>query len=110
MIIALQTSTKARPRRASRYSCYAKTTKVGTSSYLGRASVGDLSHFALPITPPYSRAARGLLNWNQNQLAEAAHIGGATIRRFEAGRRTPVYNNLMAIRRANGSAGSRHII
>jgi transcriptional regulator with XRE-family HTH domain len=57
------------------------------------------------LTVEQSRAARGLLNWNQNQLAEAAHIGGATIRRFEAGRRTPVYNNLMAIRRALEDAG-----
>lgn len=57
------------------------------------------------LTVEQSRAARGLLNWNQNQLAEAAHIGGATIRRFEAGRRVPVYNNLMAIRRALEDAG-----
>jgi transcriptional regulator with XRE-family HTH domain len=61
------------------------------------------------LTVEQSRAARGLLGWNQNQLADAAHIGSATIRRFEAGRRVPVYNNLMAIRRALEDAGVEFI-
>ena len=61
------------------------------------------------LTVEQSRAARGLVNWNQNQLADAANIGRATIRRFEAGRRTPVPNNLGAIRRALEDAGVEFI-
>jgi transcriptional regulator with XRE-family HTH domain len=61
------------------------------------------------LTTEQSRAGRGLLNWNQNQLADAAEIGRATIRRFEAGRRTPVPHNLAAIRRALEDAGVEFI-
>jgi transcriptional regulator with XRE-family HTH domain len=61
------------------------------------------------LTVEQSRAGRGLLNWNQNQLADAADIGRATIRRFEAGRRTPIPNNLAAIRRALEDAGVEFI-
>jgi transcriptional regulator with XRE-family HTH domain len=61
------------------------------------------------LTVEQSRAARGLVNWNQNQLADAANIGRATIRRFEAGRRTPIPNNLAAIRRALEAAGVEFI-
>jgi transcriptional regulator with XRE-family HTH domain len=61
------------------------------------------------LTVEQSRAGRGLLNWNQNQLADAANIGRATIRRFEAGRRTPIPNNLAAIRAALEAAGVEFI-
>jgi transcriptional regulator with XRE-family HTH domain len=61
------------------------------------------------LTVEQSRAGRGLLNWNQNQLADAANIGRATIRRFEAGRRTPIPNNLAAIRGALEAAGVEFI-
>jgi transcriptional regulator with XRE-family HTH domain len=61
------------------------------------------------LTVEQSRAGRGLLNWSQNQLADAANIGRATIRRFEAGRRTPIPNNLAAIRRALEDAGVEFI-
>jgi transcriptional regulator with XRE-family HTH domain len=35
------------------------------------------------ITPSQCRAARGLLDWTQQDLANAARIGVATIRLFE---------------------------
>jgi transcriptional regulator with XRE-family HTH domain len=60
------------------------------------------------LTVEQSRAGRGLLNWSQNQLADAANIGRATIRRFEAGRRT-FPNNLAAIRDALEDAGVEFI-
>ena len=34
--------------------------------------------------PAQLRAARGLLGWSQNELAEAARVGLSTIRRMEA--------------------------
>ena len=40
---------------------------------------------------------------------DAADIGRATIRRFEAGRRTPIPNNLAAIRRALEDGGVEFI-
>lgn len=39
----------------------------------------------MEITPPQLRAARALVGWSQQQLAEKALVGVATIRRFEAG-------------------------
>lgn len=57
------------------------------------------------ITPAQSRAARALINWSQPQLAEASGTGVSTIRDFETGKRTPIANNLAAIRAALESAG-----
>ncbi len=39
----------------------------------------------MDITAAQLRAARALLSWNQQQLADASLVGVATIRRFEAG-------------------------
>lgn len=61
------------------------------------------------ITPAQSRAARGLLDWSQTDLAERANLGQSTIRDFEAGRRVPTVNNLAAIRRACEEAGVEFI-
>jgi hypothetical protein len=36
------------------------------------------------LTPEMCRAARALLNWEAHQLASAAELGIATVRRFEA--------------------------
>lgn len=57
------------------------------------------------ITPEQSRGARGILDWSQTQLAEAASVSLSTIRDFEKGRRVPIANNLQAIRTALETAG-----
>lgn len=61
--------------------------------------------FGPMLTPAQSRAARALINWSQPQLAEASGTGVSTIRDFETGKRTPITNNLAAIRTALESAG-----
>ena len=37
------------------------------------------------FAPAQCRAARGLLNWNQEDLARAAGVSRSTVREFEAG-------------------------
>lgn len=57
------------------------------------------------LTPAQCRAARGWLDWNQKDLAERASVSMSTIRDFESGKRTPIANNLEALRRAIDAAG-----
>lgn len=57
------------------------------------------------ITPALCRAARGLLGWNQAELAEAANVGVNTLRNFEAEKSAPMANNLRAIETALDAAG-----
>ena len=57
------------------------------------------------LSPAQSRAARGWLEWSQEQLAERANVSLSTVRDFEKGRRTPIANNLDALRRAIDAAG-----
>ncbi|WP_020187638.1 helix-turn-helix transcriptional regulator [Methylopila sp. 73B] len=59
----------------------------------------------MTITPAQSRAARALLNWSQPELAEASKASVSTVRDFETGKRTPIANNLGAIRDALEAAG-----
>ena len=57
------------------------------------------------LTPSQSRAGRALVEWSQDELAKAAHLGLSTIRDFEKGRRVPTHNNLVAMRAALEAAG-----
>jgi transcriptional regulator with XRE-family HTH domain len=52
------------------------------------------------LTPAQCRAARALLNWNQEQLAEAAGVGVATVRIFELGKAQPRRATLKVIQQA----------
>jgi transcriptional regulator with XRE-family HTH domain len=61
--------------------------------------IGD-SFFPGPcMSPEQSRAARGWLGLSQDQLAAMASVSLSTVRDFEKGRRSPIANNLAAIRR-----------
>lgn len=57
------------------------------------------------ITPAQCRAARGLVEMDQNALAKAASVSRGVIIDFEKGRRVPGANNLTAIRAALEAAG-----
>jgi transcriptional regulator with XRE-family HTH domain len=61
------------------------------------------------ITPSQCRAARGLLDWTQQELADAAHIGVATIRLFEGEGAEPRHATLAVLRRALELAGIEFI-
>lgn len=57
------------------------------------------------MSPEQVRAARNWLAWTQAELAENAQVGLSTIKDLESGKRTPIANNLEAIRRALEAAG-----
>ncbi len=57
------------------------------------------------MTPAQCRAARALLDWSQQQLAEAAKIGNATIRNFEGGKSVPQSATLDVLRRTFEAQG-----
>ena len=59
----------------------------------------------MSITPQESRAARGLLDWTQTQLAQASLVGLSTVRNFESELRETTAANLAAIRNAFERAG-----
>lgn len=57
------------------------------------------------MTPAQCRAARALLGWTQERLAEEAEVGVVTIRQFEGGASKPRRATLAAIRRAMENVG-----
>ena len=61
------------------------------------------------ITPAQCRAARGLLDWTQQELADKAQVGVVTIRQLEAAIVTPRRATLDVIQRAFELAGVEFI-
>ena len=61
------------------------------------------------VTPAQCRAARGLLGWNQQELARRARVGIVTVHQLEAGLSQPRRATLDVIRRAFEAAGIEFI-
>jgi transcriptional regulator with XRE-family HTH domain len=61
------------------------------------------------ITRAQCRAARALLEWNQQELAQKASVGIVTVHQFESGVSQPRRATLDVIRRAFESAGVEFI-
>ena len=61
------------------------------------------------VTPAQCRAARGLLGWNQQELARRARVGIVTVHQLEAGLSQPSRATLDVIRRAFETAGVEFI-
>jgi DNA-binding transcriptional regulator YiaG len=57
------------------------------------------------MTPAQCRAARGLLSWTQDQLANASRVSDVTVRHFENDEVTPRRSSLHVMRRALEGAG-----
>jgi transcriptional regulator with XRE-family HTH domain len=57
------------------------------------------------ISPRQCRAARALLDWSQQDLADRARVGIVTIRQLEAGVHEPRRATLDVVRRALEAAG-----
>ena len=57
------------------------------------------------ITASQCRAARGLLNWTQQRLADVAHIGVATVRLFESEAKGTRLSTLVLLKQAFEAAG-----
>jgi transcriptional regulator with XRE-family HTH domain len=61
------------------------------------------------ISPMQCRAARGLLDWSQQQLADRSKVGIVTIRQLEAGVHEPRRSTLQVVRFAFEAAGVEFI-
>jgi transcriptional regulator with XRE-family HTH domain len=64
-----------------------------------------LCKFEDMITASQCRAARGLLDWSQQKLAEKAGVGIVTVRQLEADIHEPRRSTLDVIRRCLEAAG-----
>jgi len=61
------------------------------------------------ISPAQCRAARGLLDWSQQRLAEHAGVGVVTIRQLEGENQQPRRATLFVVREALERAGVEFI-
>jgi transcriptional regulator with XRE-family HTH domain len=61
------------------------------------------------VTPAQCRAARGLLDWSQQDLASQAGLGIVTVRQIEAGTTEPRRATLVVVRQAFERAGVEFI-
>jgi ribosome-binding protein aMBF1 (putative translation factor) len=65
-----------------------------------KVDANQKNKYAMVMSPEQIRAARNWLAWTQAELAEKAKVGLSTVKDYESGKRTPIANNLEAIKRA----------
>ena len=65
--------------------------------------------FLAVITPTQCKAARALLDWSQQDLADIAGVGVVTVRQLESGTHEPRRATLKVVRRAFEDAGVEFI-
>jgi transcriptional regulator with XRE-family HTH domain len=68
-----------------------------------------LCKFKSMVTPAQCRAARGLLDWSQQDLADKARVGVVTVRQLEGGVHQARRATLEVIRRCFEAAGVEFI-
>jgi predicted transcriptional regulator len=61
------------------------------------------------ISSAQCRAARGLLDWSQQELADRARVGVVTVRQLEAGTHQPRRSTQEVVRRSLESGGVEFI-
>jgi len=61
------------------------------------------------ISPSQCRAARGLLDWSQQELAKQSGVGIVTVRQLEGGIHEPRRATLQVVRQAFETAGVEFI-
>lgn len=61
------------------------------------------------LTPAQSRAARGLLNWSQQRLADEARVSRATVAHYETESANVQVNNILALQQVLETAGIEFI-
>ena len=71
----------------------------------GLTKPASQAYIRLMITPQQCRAARSLLGWKQDDLAERSSIGLNTIRRFETEKSSPHKSTLIVLQLAFENAG-----
>jgi transcriptional regulator with XRE-family HTH domain len=79
--------------------------KEAVNNFSVKACVFRKHFLRTVMTPSQCRAARGLLNWTQDQMASAAHLSVVTVRNFENERSTPQRATLDVMHRALEAAG-----
>jgi transcriptional regulator with XRE-family HTH domain len=75
----------------------------------GIVELRRLWQFAAMISASQCRAARGLLDWSQQELANRAKVGIVTVRQLEAGAHQPRRATLDVVRRCLETAGVEFI-
>jgi transcriptional regulator with XRE-family HTH domain len=73
--------------------------------FYGIVRIARFWHASPMFTPEQCRAARGLLGWSQQRLADQARVGLVTVHQLEAGISQPRRATLEVIQRAFEDAG-----
>src|ERR1700730_1306118 len=85
-----------------------RTHQIDTEKILGHIfnmTYAFRARDSAPLTAAQCRAGRSLLGWSQGDLAGKASVATSTVADFERDKRSPVANNLEAMRAALEKAG-----